>query len=318
MKTNLSSALETSGNEVLYDNAAKSILANKIIVSRILKQCVEEFKDLDLEYIENNCLNDSIDVSTKAVHQDHPDKVTQLNSESSSIKEQTIYYDVKIRACIPQEKPINLIINFEIQKKDNPGYALVTRGIYYCSRMISEQYGTVFTKSNYQDINKVYSIWICPEPAKKRENNIQEYEIKESCVLGSQKADKKQYDLLRVIILYLTDKQSEKEIINLLNVLFSKENFEVKKEKLSKNFNIQMDETDPLGKEVSNMCNLSELLIEEGEARGIAKGRAEGRIESSRKILINMKKSGYSYEEMSKITDIPIEEIKELLTPVAV
>ncbi len=62
------------------------------------------------------------------------------------------------------------------------------------------------------------------------------------------------------------------------------------------------------------MCNLSELLIEEGEAKGIVKGRTE----SNRKILLNMQALGYSYEEMHKITNIPIEEIKELFTPVAV
>lgn len=308
METNLAQTLETAEKSALYDNAAKRILAHKAIVARILKQCVEEFKNLDLEYIEKNCLNDDIDIATKAVHQDHADRVTQLNSESGSIKEQTIYYDIKIKAHIPQDKPITLIINFEIQKSDNPGYALVTRDLYYCARMISEQYGTIFTNSNYQDINKVYSIWICPKPARKRENNIQEYEIKEHNILGYQKADKEQYDLLRVIILYLTNETSEKEVINLLNTLFSEEPSEIKKEKLSKDFNIKIDEQ--LDKEVSNMCNLSEMLIE----KGIEKGEAT----KARQILLVMQANGLTYEEMNKFTNIPIEEIKELLTPVAV
>ena len=36
--------------------------------------------------------------------------------------------------------------------------------------MISEQYGTIFTNEHYEEIQKVYSIWICPDPAKKRKN----------------------------------------------------------------------------------------------------------------------------------------------------
>ena len=36
-----------------------------------------------------------------------------------------------------------------------PGYPLLKRGIYYCSRMISGQYGTVFVKSDYGKIKKV-------------------------------------------------------------------------------------------------------------------------------------------------------------------
>ena len=52
---------------------------------------------------------------------------------------------------------------------------LVTRGFYYCARMISEQYGTVFTGEHYEKFQKVYSIWICPDPAKKRRNGIFRY-----------------------------------------------------------------------------------------------------------------------------------------------
>lgn len=60
-----------------------------------------------------------------------------MNSESSSINEGTVYFDVRFNATIPGTKePITLIINVEIQTKDKPGYELVTRGIYYCASMI--------------------------------------------------------------------------------------------------------------------------------------------------------------------------------------
>ena len=49
------------------------------------------------------------------------------------------------------------------------------RGIYYCSRMISGQYETAFTNSHYENIKKVYSIWICMNPPKNRENSITRY-----------------------------------------------------------------------------------------------------------------------------------------------
>ena len=73
-----------------------------------------------------------------------------------------MHFDVKFRSILPEDggKNISIIINMEMQKKDNPGYAVVTRGIYYSARMISEQYGTVFKKSEYQKIQKTYSIWI--------------------------------------------------------------------------------------------------------------------------------------------------------------
>ena len=56
---------------------------------------------------------------------------------------------------------IALIINVEAQNDFYPGYPLIKRGIYYCCRMISSQYGREFTGPHYEKIKKVYSIWIC-------------------------------------------------------------------------------------------------------------------------------------------------------------
>ena len=45
--------------------------------------------------------------------------------------------------------------------------------------MISSQYGTIFTNSHYEKIQKVYSIWICFNPPEKRKNSINIYSVKE-------------------------------------------------------------------------------------------------------------------------------------------
>ncbi len=137
---------------------------------------------LSIEYIMEHCLSGKVEISEHAVDQDHLDRsqrlngdeqIVKMNSESSSIKEETVYYDIRFNAVLPGKKePITLIINLEIQTKDKPGYELVTRGTYYCARMISEQYGTVFTKEHYEKIQKVYSICICPSTAKVRKNGM--------------------------------------------------------------------------------------------------------------------------------------------------
>ena len=87
-----------------------------------------------------HCMTGKVEVSEHAVHQDQlsrskkvngDEQITKMNSESSSINEGTVYYDVRFNACMPgTEEPITLIINVEIQTKDKPGYELVTRGIY--------------------------------------------------------------------------------------------------------------------------------------------------------------------------------------------
>lgn len=148
-----------------------------------------------------------------------------LNSESSSINEGTVHFDVKFRSILPEEegKNISIIINMEMQKKDNPGYAVVTRGIYYSARMISEQYGTVFKKSEYQKIQKTYSIWICPEPVKKSANSIIRYRIWEEEILWKSYTDVKDYDRMEVIVVNLGDLEDVKgdQALEFLGTVFS-------------------------------------------------------------------------------------------------
>ena len=57
------------------------------------------------------------------------------------------------------------------------GYDIVTRGIFYVSRMISAQLSTEFSKSDYDNIKKVYSIWICMHSPNNIGNAISCYHI---------------------------------------------------------------------------------------------------------------------------------------------
>ena len=45
-----------------------------------LKSVCKEFSDLDLKYIERNCIGD-VSISNKAVHQDHPDRTIELGGD---------------------------------------------------------------------------------------------------------------------------------------------------------------------------------------------------------------------------------------------
>ncbi len=193
-----------------------------------------------------------------------------------------MYYDIRLEACVPGGyEPLQLIINLEIQLDDSPGYPLVARGFYYCARMISEQYGTVFTKEHYEKLRKVYSIWICPDPAKKRQNGISRYHTVKERVYGNSDVKQGSYDLMEVVILNLgdTDEKCEKEILNLLNLLFSSSvPPEEKKKRLDRDFKIAM--TEEFESEVGKMCNLSdaieELAIQRGMEKGMEKGMQQG------------------------------------------
>lgn len=120
-QTNLAQTIDLADNRARYDECAKKLLAYQSIIAWILKSCTNEFSQYSILYICENCLKGEVQISRKAVHQDELDKseqfdgnmrIDELNSESTSIKEQTVYYDIRFRAIVPEEaESIQLIIN---------------------------------------------------------------------------------------------------------------------------------------------------------------------------------------------------------------
>ena len=286
-QTDIAEMIDAAGINAQCDSSAKKLLAFKAIDAWILKCCVKEFSSYDAKYICEHCLTGEPEVSEHAVHPDQLDRgerisgdgmLTMMNSESSSISEGTVYYDVRFNAVVPDSgESVTLIINLEIQLKNKLGYELVTRGMYYCARMISEQYGSVFTNSHYEKIRKVYSIWICPSTPESRKNSILRYHMVEEPILGEPYVNEKAYDLEEVIVLNLGEAGSEtdSDILNLLNTYFSNKVLpDEKKRVLDEKFNIAM--TKKMEEEVNLMCNLSSAIEQ--------KGREEGKFETMVKL----------------------------------
>ena len=136
--------------KALYDAACKNVLSEKGIVAHILKTCVEEYKDSTIEEI-IQCIQGKPEID-KILVQDAslPTRIGGEQTEDASDKEGTIFYDIRFTATVPSsdDETIELIINLEAQNDFHPGYPLLKRGVYYCSRMISSQYGTVFVQSD--------------------------------------------------------------------------------------------------------------------------------------------------------------------------
>lgn len=313
-QTALAEAIDTVADKAKYDRCAKKLLSFKSIDAWILKTCVKEFSQFSVDYISEHCMSGEVEISEHAVHQDElnrskrinsDEQVTKMNSESSSINEGTVYYDVRFNAIAPENgEPITLIINLEIQTDDKPGYELVTRGTYYCARMISEQHGTVFTGEHYEKIQKVYSIWICPSTPNCRKNGMFRYHTIEEPVLGDAYVKKENYDLMEVVILNLGEPENEADcgILNLLNTLFSPTVLpDEKKRVLSEKYNIAM--TAELESEVQRMCNLGTAIESKARDEGRVEGRNEG-VDLMAK-LVDMLMEADRYADVKKVTKDP-------------
>lgn len=310
-QTDIAQTIDMAADQAMYDECAKKLLTYEAVIAWILKSCTKEFSQYSVQFIMDNCLKDKPEVSERAVHQDQPDrsgtaaqldgnrKIDEMNTEAVSIKEHTLHYDIRFKAQIPGEKiPVQLIINLEVQVNDTPGYPIVMRGFYYCARMISEQYGTVFTKSDYEKMQKVYSIWICPSPAKKRKNGIFKYHTVEETVYGLSDVKPENYDLMEVVILNLGDAgtNSDLEILELLNTLFSSTvTPKEKKKKLSEEFGIAM--TAEFESEVEKMCNLSQGLVNHTIDATM--------VSNIISLMVNLKKTA---QEAMSLLDVPEEK----------
>ena len=78
--TSLGDNLVSAGSGARYDKSAKRIMSFKSVLAWTLKSVCKEFSDLDLKYIERNCIGD-VSISKKAVHQDHPDRKGKLDGD---------------------------------------------------------------------------------------------------------------------------------------------------------------------------------------------------------------------------------------------
>ena len=308
----LGKTLAATEGEAAYDAQAKHLLANKAVLSRILKECVSEFKDCTLEDIEEKYIEGEPHIGDIPVDRFTPNRnVHGMTTEDKTDTEGTQYFDIRFYASLPDsDEKIGLIINVEAQNDYYPGYSLVRRGIYYCSRMISAQYGVDFTDKEYNKIKKVYSIWICPGAPDQRADTITKYYITEQCVKGQSKEEERHYDLMNVILIGFNDRDNSGGLNRFLKVLLSC-SYTSREKHLILTDEYRVKLTDDLERGMDSMCNLSSGVLEKGKEIGRAEGRAEGLRELIRSML---EENELPMEKIAKYAKVTVEEVKRIFT----
>ena len=390
-ETYLAHTITQTDYEARYDRAAKKLLANKLVLAHILKDCVKEYQACSIMDIAQKYIEGEPEVGTTGVYMDdssspeQPDikpetvvtraaevqavnaqevnaqevnaqvinaqainaqamntqsmkvqamneqamnahamsiqamntqvtKVQGMGNEDISQNEGTVYYDVRFNAIAPSTEEhgnIRLIINAEAQNRFKPKYPLTKRAVYYGSRLISAQHGTVFTKSDYQKLRKVYSIWICVNPAKRFRNTITRYSLKPETIIGNAVEAPENYDLINIVMVCLgkMEEWNDNNLIKFLGVLFQNElSAREKKDILERDFNIPMTET--FESEVDDMCNLSQGVAEEAMQKGIEKGIEQGRIHA----LIELVNDGVlTIEKAAEKAGMSVEEFRNVM-----
>lgn len=311
-KTYISNALEVVADKARYNAQVKKILSDKNILAWILKYTVKEFKDYSIEEIKES-IEGTPEISCVPVYpgKKKPEAIIGMDTSNQIPNEGEVTYDILFHVFTREKERIKLIINVEAQKKYHVGYDLVTRGIFYCTRMLSAQMDTEFSDSNYDQIKKVYSIWICMDAPKYATNTITEYKVDKHNLFGEFKG-KVRYDLMSVVMVCLeerqeTDSLQKNKLHGLLSTLLSERlTVEEKERRLNNEYGIATRRE--LKEEMEDMCNLADLV----EERGIEKGMERGIQQEKINIVLNMIKRGMSDEDICSLTECSQEFVDEI------
>lgn len=292
-----------SQHKIMLDQNCKLMISHEEMLSRIIKEFVEEAKHLSIEEI------------IKIVQDEH--RFQRLNNENSIPGYGTVRFDFFGCIDLPQlDHTINRIyLNVEIQNDAYPKYSLITRGDAYLSRIQTTQWGKEYNDQNYDGMKKVYLIWILPQAAKKRDGQVSICKTDEEKQLEKVET----YDKREQIVIYLdkehdTNKKYQEydEVLTPLIVFLNNILDYQGKIRIMKEYGFKEIE-----KEVREVCDYANILEKEylnkgigiGVEKGIEQGTQNERIKNIRKLMIKLK---MSFKEAIQFLDIPEDEVKEI------
>lgn len=318
MDTEIKNAVSATDQDAQYDDKAKRLLGNKIILAHILVKTVDEFQGMNpkdvVSYIEGDPFISVVPVEpglTNVATEKNGQRIVGLNTENTEINEGLIRFDIIFYVRM-KDGVSQIIINLEAQKDEPTSYHLLNRAVFYVSRLVSSQKERDFVKTNYNDIQRVFSIWVCMNMD---QNSMDYVHLTDDKLLGSY-SWKGGLNLLNIVLIGISNELPEHddkyELHCLLSTLFSMELSVNEKLSIMENeYNIPVD--DRIREDVSAMCNLSQGILERGEAIGKVKGEAIGKTKEGAKFIFNMYEKGYTLEQIADVAEKSVEEVKAVI-----
>lgn len=274
-------SLQITADTAGLDQESKEIYKNKEVLAVILKGVVREFESYSYEEIMDFIEADSITGEEEVSSGRTNTKIQGDDKEFVALNEKVSIFDTKLRAVNPElsdEKIlVNLHIDIEPQRTYRSGYPIEKRGMYYLARELGAQLSLVMDNTDYNCLEKCYSIWICRDDIPKKERfSISFMEMCNTKNYGTCYPDRKNYDLLTLIIIRLGDEVYDKakdepgyDVLKFLHAVMypHKDDFlDTVKEY------IDFSRNEALWKEMDRMSGLGMSVLLEGEARGVTLG----------------------------------------------
>lgn len=328
MDASIKDTIRASDKEAEYDDKVKKILGHKIILAHILVSTVEEFRGMNpkdvVNYIEGEPYisvtpvnpgitnkpkekNKSKTVKKKRI----PKQIIGLNTENSEINEGMIRFDIIFYVRM-KDGLTQMIINIEAQKEEPSKYNILNRAIFYVSRIISSQKERDFVNSEYNDMKRVYSIWICMNM---RENTLTHIHLAKDDIIGSYnwKGDLELFNIIMIgLAEILPEKEEKYELHRLLSAILSS-NLEIdeKLKIMEEEYRIPLE--NGIREEVEEMCNLSQGIKEKAFEEGQKKGQEKGQEQKLIEMVNKMHEVKLPIEQIAAIAEISVDRVREII-----
>ena len=317
MHTEVHNAVMAADQGTQYDESAKRLLGQKSILAQILVRTVDEFKGMNPRYVETLIEGEPYIsriplepglTNPEAMRAKSGQRITGLNTENQEHAEGLVRFDIVFYVRM-KDGLSQIIINVEAQKDEPQRYGILNRAVFYVSRLISSQKERDFENTEYDDIKRVYSIWVCMNM---EENSLSHIHLVKDDLVGYHDWRGK-LDLFNIVMIGLAKKlpkQGEQyELHRLLGALFAEgltagERLNIIKEE----YDIPIEQT--IEQEVDVMCNLSQGIKEAGIAEGREEGRAEEIIETGYEFRLSEQDI---LERLQKKLSISLQKAQEYL-----
>ena len=249
-------------------------------------------------------------------------KIESDGTEDVDIEDGKIIYDIRFPLYY-NNRTIKILVNVEAQKSisyTKLGYHIESRMVYYMARLVSSQKNVEFIKSNYDDIKDVYSIWICMD-TEADEDSIIELGLQPRVIYGNT-SWLPQRSIMNGAVIRIRSRadveESKNKLIAMLEVLFS---CRARQDKMNRLEEYGLEMTTELEGCVNDMCNISDLLVEESEERGerrgmergMARGEKQARLDSIRTLMRKLNQTAEEAMDTLDIEEKDREEYRKIL-----
>ena len=274
-----------------------------------MQETIEEYKDLSvaeiIELIDEDSISKAEAVSDFPLYKDV--RIEQIDTDMKSVTDKLVLYDIHFKAALPKDKRtklnFRLYIDFEPQGKYYLPYPLIKRAMYYVARGLSSQLGELTEETDYGQLQKAYSIWVCYDPQMPNgiKNTVSQYKISKKDLIGEVEEETENYDLMEIVFVRLdTNSESDVKIFDYLKGIFTND-----KEKIIKQTGPLPEKVD---KEVDDMSGVGALILDRGRAEGEITGEKKGRVKAL------YYDANFTIEEIAEKTEMKEEDIKEILS----